>query len=256
MPRTISIANQKGGCGKTTTAVNLGACLAEEGKKVLVVDFDPQAHATICLGLEPEACGNTIYEATTETGITIDDVIKDTKYPNLKIVPSKLMLAGAELKLRPIARDFILKKLLTDISDKHDFILIDCPPALGFLTINALTASNEVLVPCQTEYLSMEGLKQLLDTIDEVRISLNRELKIVGFLPTIFDKRELLSRESLEGLRGFFKEQAFKTIINENTALAQASSKGCPVIYYDKNCQGAKDYRSLAREVIRRGKKA
>lgn len=256
MSRIIAIANQKGGCGKTTTAVNLGACLAEQGKKTLIIDFDPQAHATICLGLEPEACGNTIYEATTEIGITIDDVTRETKYPNLKIVPSKLMLAGAELRLRPIARDFILKKLLTDISDKHDFILIDCPPALGFLTINALTASNEVLIPCQTEYLSIEGLKQLLNTIDEVRISLNRDLKITGLLPTIFDKRELLGRESLEGLKGFFKEQVFKTIINENTSLAQASSKGCPVIYYDKKCQGAKDYRSLAQEIMHRGKKA
>lgn len=255
MTRIMAIANQKGGCGKTTTAINLSACLAERKNKTLIVDLDPQAHATLCVGLNPETCGNTIYEVLVEGDVTIDAVIKKTAYSDLEIVPSKLMLAGIELRLRPIARDFLIKKILGNIRTKYDFIIIDCPPALGFLTINAFTTSNEVIVPCQTEYLSMEGLKQLLETIDEVKTSLNRELKVLGLLPTLFDKRENMSKESLRGLKGFFKEKVFDTVINENTALAQASSKGMPIIYYNKNCQGTKDYRNLAKEVIFRGKK-
>lgn len=254
MTRTIAIANQKGGCGKTTTAVNLSACLAEKGNKTLMVDLDPQAHATLCVGLNPETCGNTIYEALVENDVSVEDIIRKTAYNNLEILPSRLMLAGAELKLRPIARDFMVKKLVSNIHTKYSFVVIDCPPALGFLTVNALTTSNEVIVPCQTEYLSIEGLKQLLDTIDEVRASLNKDLKILGFLPTLFDKRENMSRESLKELRGFFKERVFDTVINENTALSQASSKGIPIIHYNKTCQGARDYKNLSKEVISRGK--
>ncbi len=245
--KTIAITNQKGGVGKTTTAINLGASLAVFGKKVLIIDIDPQANATSGLNAEREMC---IYHALIGKK-TLQSLIAPTEMDNLFIVPSNISLIGAEVELKDMEnKEKILKNLIKDI-EGFDYILIDCPPSLGFLTINALVAADSVLVPVQCEYFAMEGLAQLLHTINLVRRTFNPSLKIEGILLTMHDKRNNLSKQVEMELKRHFPKYIFKTLIPRNVRLSEAPSFGKSVISYDIKCPGSQSYLSLAREVLK-----
>ncbi|AEA33969.1 ParA family protein [Hippea maritima] len=245
--RTIAITNQKGGVGKTTTAINLGASLAVFGKRVLIIDMDPQGNATSGLGVEKDIC---VYHALIGKR-TLKSLITPTEMENLFIVPSNISLIGAEVELsHKKNKERILKELLKDIKD-FDYILIDCPPSLGFLTINALVAANSVLVPVQCEYFAMEGLAQLLHTINLVKKTFNPTLKIEGILLTMHDKRNNLSKQVEMELKRHFPKYIFKTLIPRNVRLSEAPSFGKSAITYDIKCPGSKSYLSLAKEVLR-----
>lgn len=252
MTQVISIANQKGGVGKTTTAVNLSAALAKMGKRVLLVDCDSQANATTGMGIDKPQLELSLYQGLIgEAGI--EDIMLPTMLPKLMIVPSSVDLIGFEIEMVDApSRESRLKELLTPAMDKFDFIFIDCPPALSFLTLNAFTASHSVIIPLQSEFFALEGLGQLLDTIKRVKSSFNPGLKINGILLTMFDQRTNLSQNVVEDARQYFKDLVFKTKIPRNVKLGESPSYGLPVILYDKNSQGSKSYVAFARELLKR----
>lgn len=253
MSRIIAIANQKGGVGKTTTSINLSACLAEQGKKVLVVDIDPQGNATSGLGIDKNALENTVYELFIEE-CNMEDCIQEEALVHLDVLPSNVNLSGAEIDLIGIdGREYILKNLLTDIKDNYDFVIIDCPPSLNILTVNAMVTADTVLVPIQCEYYALEGLSQLIHTINLVKKRLNPELEMEGVVFTMYDARTNLSLEVVENVKRNLKQNVYKTIIPRNIRLAEAPSHGLPINLYDSKSVGAESYRMLALEVIHRG---
>ena len=255
MGKIISIANQKGGVGKTTSAINLAASLAVIEHPTLIIDIDPQSNTTSGLGIEPKHVSNSLYEVMVG-GIVVKDVIRETELPYLDLVPSHINLVGAEIEMVDRnERERILLKAVEDIRDKYDFIIFDCPPSLGLLTINALTASDSVMIPVQCEYFALEGLGQLLNTIKIVRQHLNRELEIEGVLLTMYDTRTRLSNQVAEEVKRYFDDRVFSTIIARNIRLAEAPSFGKPAILYEASSVGAKNYLSLAREIIHNNKK-
>lgn len=253
MARTVAIANQKGGVGKTTTAINLAAALALNNKKVLLVDLDPQGNAGSGLGFPGVKVPKGIYDVLI-SGHCIEDAILEVPVPGLWLVPSGQRLAGAEVELVEFERrEYRLKEALKSLDGRYDFTLIDAPPSLGFLTINALTAADSVLVPVQCEYYALEGLSHLLGAIRLVQQGLNPGLQIEGVLLTMYDNRLNLSQQVLEETRRFFAERVYRTVIPRNVRLSEAPSFGKPVVLYDPNCAGAISYMNLAREVLERG---
>lgn len=253
MGRTIVIANQKGGVGKTTTTINLSASLEEQGQKVLVIDMDPQGNTTSGLGIDKDEKENSIYELLLgECGI--EECLTESVCENLTVVPSNINLAAAEIELIGTDnKEFILRDALDAVREDYDFILIDCPPSLNVLTINAMCAANTVLVPIQCEYYALEGLSQLMHTIELVRDRLNPELEIEGVVFTMYDARTNLSLEVVENVKSNLNQTIYKTIIPRNVRLAEAPSYGMPITKYDSRSSGAESYRMLAEEVIHRG---
>ena len=250
MARIIAVANQKGGVGKTTTAINLSACLAEAGKKVLVIDMDPQGNTTSGFGIDKNAAEETVYELLIGE-CSVQECLEKTKVENLDLIPSNVNLSGAEIELIGIdEKEFILKNQIADIRDNYDFIVIDCPPALSMLTINALTAAISVIVPIQCEYYALEGLSQLIYTINLVKERLNPELSIEGVVFTMFDSRTNLSLQVVENVKENLNQNIYKTIIPRNVRLAEAPSYGLPITMYDGRSAGAEAYRKLAKEVM------
>ncbi|MGG5370742.1 ParA family protein [Enterococcus sp. AZ196] len=255
MARIISVANQKGGVGKTTTTVNLGACLANDGKKVLLIDSDAQGNATSGLGVRKPDVKQDIYDVLVNE-VPIKETIIKTSRENLSIVPATLQLAGAEIELTSMmARESRLKSALAEVSDDYDFILVDCPPSLGHLTINAFTASDAILIPVQCEYYALEGLSQLLNTVRLVQKHFNPGLEIEGVLLTMYDARTNLGAEVVEEVRRYFQEKVYDTIIPRNVRLSEAPSHGKPIIDYDPRSKGAEVYQALAKEVLVREQK-
>jgi len=251
MGRTVVFVNQKGGVGKTTTAINLGAYLARAGKSVLLVDFDPQANLTSGVGGKAGARG--IYEVLSDS-MKLSDVIVPTKVESLDLVPSSIELSGATVELVDKAdRNDYLKTALESVKDRYDFILIDCPPSLGILTLNGLNAADEVLVPLQCEYFALEGLSLILQTVSLVQKSMNARLRIGGILFTMYDSRTKLAQQVVQQVSQYFKDRVFRTIIPRNVRLSEAPSHGVPICLYDPGCIGAKSYERLAQEVLSRG---
>jgi len=254
MAKIISVANQKGGVGKTTTAVNLASCLAEQGKKVLIVDADPQGNATTGLGIEKESLPGTVYDILVN-GMTAEEVIAKTKYFELDIIASDISLSGAEIELvGQNKREFQLKEALAKVKDKYDFIIIDCPPSLGLVTINSLTATDSVLIPIQCEYYALEGVMQLTNTINLVKKALNPELEIEGVVMTMFDGRTNLSIQVVDEVKKCFGKKVYRSVIPRNVRLSEAPSFGEPINVFDRTATGAVAYTSLAKEVIERNK--
>ncbi|WP_139439789.1 ParA family protein [Enterococcus faecium] len=255
MAQIISVANQKGGVGKTTTTVNLGACLASLGKKVLLVDMDAQGNATSGVGIRKPDVTKDIYDVLVNE-LPIEEATLITEHENLSIVPATLQLAGAEIELTSMmARESRLKGSLAEVSSQYDYILIDCPPSLGHLTINSFTASDSILIPVQCEYYALEGLSQLLNTVRLVQKHFNPELEIEGVLLTMYDARTNLGNEVVEEVRKYFREKVYETIIPRNIRLSEAPSHGKPIIDYDPRSRGAEVYQALAKEVVSREEK-
>ncbi|MCU9613478.1 AAA family ATPase [Caldibacillus lycopersici] len=253
MNKVIAIANQKGGVGKTTTSVNLSACLAYIGKKVLLVDIDPQGNATSGIGIEKGDVQHCIYDILIDD-VETEKVIVPTQVENMYAIPATIQLAGAEIELVPtISREVRLKHALDQVKDQFDFIIIDCPPSLGLLTINALTASDSVLIPVQCEYYALEGLSQLLNTVRLVQKHLNTELMIEGVLLTMLDARTNLGIQVIDEVKKYFQDKVFHTIIPRNIRLSEAPSHGQPIITYDPRSRGAEVYIELAKEVVVNG---
>lgn len=253
MGKILAIANQKGGVGKTTTSVNLGACLAYIGKCVLLVDTDPQGNATSGIGIEKAEVDQCIYDVLVDD-VEAKSVIKPTSVENLFAIPATIQLAGAEIELVPtISREVRLKRALEEVRDQFDYIIIDCPPSLGLLTLNALTASDSVIIPVQCEYYALEGLSQLLSTVRLVQKHLNQDLKIEGVLLTMLDARTNLGIQVIEEVKKYFQDKVYKTIIPRNVRLSEAPSHGEPIITYDAKSRGAEVYLDLAKEVVLNG---
>jgi len=253
MGKVIALANQKGGVGKTTTAVNVAAGLGVTEVKTLLIDIDPQANATSGLGLEVQAQPQTIYEVLINE-LDIKEAITDTSIPFLDVIPSNPRLVGAEVELvSMISRERILENAIHDLRKDYDYILIDCPPSLGLLTINSLTAADSVIIPIQCEYYALEGLSQLLNTIRLVQKNLNKALEIEGVIITMFDSRLNLSKQVAEEVRSYFKEKVYDTIINRNVRLGEAPSFGKPIILYDATSTGATNYMDLVEEILEDG---
>ena len=251
MPKIITIANQKGGVGKTTTAINLAAGLAVSEVDTLLIDLDPQANATIGCGIDYKSVENSIYEVLID-GEGISPVIQTTEIPFLDIVPSATRLVGAEIEMvSMIGRETVLKKALESLEKEYRYVIIDCPPSLGLLTINSLTASHSILIPIQCEYYAMGGLGQLLNTIRLVQKSLNRNLQIEGVLITMSDSRLRLTQEVTEQVRSFFKEKVYQSVIRRNVRLGESPSFGKPIILYDASSPGAQDYMALVGEFLK-----
>ena len=252
MGRIIAVANQKGGVGKTTTAINLSSCLAELGQRVLVVDTDPQGNTTSGLGVDKDAAELTVYQLMIGE-CQIRECIEHTQFERLDVIPSNVNLAGAEIDLIGIEdREYILKKALAEVREEYDFVILDCPPSLSMLTVNAMTAADTVLVPIQCEYYALEGLSQLIHTIDLVKERLNKRLKMEGVVFTMYDARTNLSLQVVENVKENLNQNIYKTIIPRNVRLAEAPSYGQPINIYDPRSAGAESYRDLAREVINR----
>ena len=253
MGSIISIVNQKGGVGKTTTAVNLSACVAAAEKTCLLVDCDPQGNATTALGINPSELTPSLYDLILGDHRG-NNVILDTPIPMLKLIGANPDLFGAEVEMFPIEdKEYLLHRILRDIKDQYDYIFIDCPPSLGFLTLNALTAADAFLVPLQCEYFAMEGLTQLLNTVRIVKKTLNPSLYMLGVLLTMFDPRNNLSYQVTEEVRQHFRGSVFRTVIPRNVTLSEASSFGKPIILYDIRSKGAQSYLELAKEIILTG---
>ena len=250
MGRIVAVANQKGGVGKSTTAINLSACLAEKGKKVLTIDIDPQGNTTSGLGVDKNSVENTLYELLLGEAETKDTIVKDV-VENVDLIPSNINLSGAEIEGID-NKEFILKGITDKLRRKYDYIIMDCPPSLNMLTINALTAATSVLVPIQCEYYALEGLSQLIHTIDLVRDRLNKRLKIEGVVFTMYDARTNLSLQVVENVKENLNQNIYKTIIPRNVRLAEAPSYGQPITIYDPRSAGAESYRLLAEEVLNR----
>lgn len=250
MAKVISICNQKGGVGKTTTAINTATYLALVNKKVLLIDTDPQANATSGLGIDKARVEKSIYDVIINEG-KIEEIIQKTLVSNMDIVPSSVALTGAEVELVPfLSREYRLNKSLISIKDKYEFIIIDCPPSLGLLTINALTASDSVLIPIQCEYYALEGLSQLISTIDLIKENLNPKLEVEGVLLTMADYRTNLTGEVIKEARNFFKDKVYNTVIPRNIRLSEAPSFGKPIHFYDEHSIGAMMYSQLSREML------
>jgi len=255
LARVIAIANQKGGVGKTTTAVNLGASLAASEKHTLIIDSDPQANATSALGFPKDPSRRTLYQNLI-LAESIDRIILDAKMDRLELVPSDKNLVGAAVELVTMeSREYRLKESVAQLRERYDYILVDCPPSLDLLTLNALAAADSVLVPIQCEYLALEGVSELLDTLMRLRRTINPSLAIEGILLTMYDDRTTLSKQVAADLRSFFGAQVFETVIPRNVRLAEAPSHGMPVLFYDIHSKGAESYIQLAKEVIANAQK-
>lgn len=250
MGRIIAIANQKGGVGKTTTAVNLCASLAAAERKTLIVDMDPQANAVSGVGLDKSTIEQTVYQVLFDDNL-IHESICETAMPHLFMLPSNAELTGADIELvTEPRREYRLKRALAHVRDEYDYIVVDCPPSLGLLTLNVLTAADSILIPVQCEYYALEGLSQLLSTVELVQNSFNRDLRIEGVLLTMFDRRLNLATQVAEEAQKFFGDKVYNTVIPRNVKLSESPSFGKPILLYDVQCQGAKSYLELAREVI------
>ncbi len=250
MAKIIAITNQKGGVGKTTTAINLSSCIAVAERRTLLIDLDPQANATSGLGIDPEDNSLSSYELLVDD-IEANEAVVKTTVPNLDLLPSHIRLVGAEVELVSAqGREQRLKNKLGALRDAYDYIFIDCPPSLSLLTLNALTASDSVLIPIQCEYYALEGLSQLLNTVHLVQKSLNKKLQIEGVLLTMFDNRLNLCNQVAGEVRDYFKDKVYKTVISRNVRLGEAPSFGKPVIMYDAFCIGSQNYMGLAEEVL------
>ncbi|KRM19589.1 chromosome partitioning protein parA [Ligilactobacillus hayakitensis DSM 18933 = JCM 14209] len=251
MGTVIAIANQKGGVGKTTTSVNLGACLADFGKKVLLVDTDAQGNATSGIGIRKSAIQNDVYDVIVNE-LPIRQAIMKSEKENLDVVPATIQLAGAEIELTAqMAREKKLYAALQEVKAEYDFIIIDCPPSLGLLTINAFTASDSILIPVQSEYYALEGLSQLMNTIHLVQKHFNPNLQIEGVLMTMLDARTNLGQQVVAEVKKFFKDKVYTTVIPRNVRLSEAPSHGLSIIDYDPKSRGAQEYQSLTKEVLR-----
>ncbi|WP_425542352.1 ParA family protein [Actinoallomurus spadix] len=252
--RIVSVCNQKGGVGKTTTTINLGASLAEQGRRVLLVDFDPQGALSVGLGKgDPRQLDLTIYNLLMERGVETDEVILPTSVEGMDLLPSNIDLSGAEVQLvHEVGREYILGGLLKPVTDEYDYIMIDCQPSLGLLTVNALAASQGVLVPLECEYFAMRGVALLMETIEKVKARLNPELTIDGFLATMYDSRTLHTREVLGRIVEAFGDKVFHTVINRTVRFPDATVVGEPITRFDPSSMGANAYRELAKEVLQR----
>jgi chromosome partitioning protein len=251
MAEIIAVANQKGGVGKTTTAINLSAAMAQLGAKVLLIDIDPQGNATSGLGLSKKDIKKCIYNALVDE-MHVKDIIINTRWNNLDVLPASIQLAGAEIELvSMVSREYKLKNALTPVVESYDYVIIDCPPSLGLLTLNALNAANGILIPIQCEYYALEGLGQLMNTISLVRKHLNEELRIEGVVLTMYDVRTNLSEQVAEEVRNYFKQYVYKTVIPRNVRLSEAPSYGQHIIEYDPKSKGAELYLALAGEVLK-----
>ena len=254
MGKIIALANQKGGVGKTTTTINLAASLATLEKRVLIVDADPQANASSGLGVDIKKAEYTIYECMIND-TDVREAIHDTSIETLKIIPSHIDLVGAEIEMLNITdRENIMKKVIAPVKDEYDFILIDCSPSLGLITVNSLTAANSVIIPVQSEYFALEGISKLLNTIKIIKKRLNPSLEIEGFLLTMFDSRQRQANQIYDEIKRHFQELVFKTVIQRNVKLSESPSHGLPVILYDADSTGSKNHLALAKEIINKNK--
>ncbi|MBQ0017764.1 MAG: ParA family protein [Clostridiales bacterium] len=255
MGKAIAIFNQKGGVGKTTTNINLGACLAQKGKKVLMIDIDPQGNTTSGIGIRKRTLKQTLYDVLIDDTVAIKKVILPTKTENLFIIPASVDLAGAEVELANLERrEGRLKRVIDEVKKDYDYILVDCPPSLGILTINSLTAVDSVLIPIQCEFYALEGVSQLISTVELVKKNMNPNLYIEGVVLSMFDGRTILSQAVVEEVKNFFGKIMFDTIIPRNVRLAEAPSYGVPIISYDPSAAGAKAYQAFTKEFLEREK--
>ena len=252
MGKVISVANQKGGVGKTTTTINLSTLIAKKGKKVLMIDADPQGNASSGVGIDRDDIELSIYDILIDE-VEFENVVKKTNIKNLDICPSNINLAGAEVELVSVmSREHRLKEKLDKIKDKYDFIIIDCPPSLGLITLNAFTASDSVLIPVQCEYYALEGLGQLLNTINLVKKHLNKNLEIEGALLTMYDVRTNLSNQVVKEVKNYFNDKVYKNVIPRNVKLSEAPSYGMPISVYDPRSKGAKSYEKFVKEFLKK----